>query len=141
MKNILNAIFVILPFFMLHGQIKEPVHLSFNLGKEYYDLRKIKEGNGVIHFYIGNQHFKSMSKIQSFKESKIKNPKKNQVLNISEFLNLANEERQRLIVKGEKNKSIKILFNNNVFDIIYLYVKDENDFIIKYLVSWVEEIE
>lgn len=126
---------------MANGQIKEPVHLSYNFVRECYDLKKVNDENGIIHFYIQNQHFKSISKDSTFKESNIETLKNNEVLNIYEFLKLVNEERERLIGKGEKDKTVKILFNDHVFDKIYLYVKDENNLIIRYLVKWVEEIE
>ena len=62
-------------------------------------------------------------------------------MNISDFLELTQIERSRLIAKGENDKSIKILFNNEVFDQIFLYQKINDNCILRMEVIWIEEIE
>ena len=44
-------------------------------------------------------------------------------------------------VKTEKDKTIKILFNDEVFEKIYLYEIDKHGMIKRYDVVWIEEIQ
>ena len=67
-----NLIFVIIlsSFFSSNCQTNTAVHLSFNLdlGKENYKSEKIKNKEGILHFYINENHFRTLSKNPDVKE-------------------------------------------------------------------------
>ena len=86
--------------------------------------------NNVIQFYISGQHFEYDPKDSQIKELPESDLKNISIINIESLEKMAKQERKRLIKEGEKNKSIKILFNNQVFDKIYLY-EETNDHLIK----------
>ncbi len=140
--NILVLILLITPFYVGHSQIKDPVHLSFNIkGKKNCVFQKMVSENNVIQFYISGQHFEYDPKDSQIKELPESDLKNISIINIESLEKMAKQERKRLIKEGEKNKSIKILFNNQVFDKIYLYEKTNDHLIKRYEVIWIEEIE
>jgi len=141
MKNIITILYFLLSFFIANSQIKEPVHLGFNLIEENNDLKKFEDEKGYAHFYIKGQHFKSSIPNPPFEEINSQTLKRVKLLHIPDFLELAQIERSRLIAKGEKDKSIKILFNNEVFKQIFLYQKINDNCILRFEVMWIEEIE
>ena len=111
------------------------------MGEENNDLKKFQDEKGYAHFYIKGQHFKSSIPNPAFEEINSQTLKRVKILHISDFLELANNERNRLIAKGGKDKSIKILFNNEVFEQIFLYQKINDNCILRMEVVWVEEID
>ena len=92
------------------------------------------------HFYINKEHFEWNPKreLEVVLNSKLDNI---DILNISSFLELAETKRKSLIKEGEKDKTIKILFNDEVFEKIYLYEIDKHGMIKRYDVVWIEEIQ
>lgn len=141
MKNIIKTLFFLLSFFIANSQIKEPVHLGFNLIEENNDLKKFEDEKGYAHFYIKGQHFKSSIPNPPFEEINSQTLKRVKLLHIPDFLELAHKERIRLIAKGEKDKSFKLLFNNEVFEQIFLYQKINDNCILRMEVMWIEERE
>jgi hypothetical protein len=115
------------------------IDCTFNLSLIDADLeyRKI-EKNEEIHIYIKNQHFLvSKSSIDFISQSDLK---KINLKTINELIFLADKERKRLIIDGEKKQIIRILNNNEVFKKLYLY-EIVNGEIIRYKnVMWIEEI-
>lgn len=141
MKNIITTLYFLFSFLIANSQIKEPVHLGFNLVEENNDFKKFEDEKGYAHFYIKAQHFKSSIPNPPFEEINRQTLKRVKFLHISDFLELANKERIRLIAKGEKDKSIKLLFNNEVFEQIFLYQKINDNCILRMEVVWIEEIK
>lgn len=136
----IKLLFLLMPFFFGYSQIKEPVHLSFELTEINKDY-KVRDENGYVHFYMQDQHFKSLNPFPDYEEFNPNFLQQVEIIEISEFLEVANKERKRLIVEGERNQSLKILFNNEVFKKIYLYQKINKDCISRLEVVWIEEIE
>jgi hypothetical protein len=137
-KTFITYCLMFLDAFVGISQIKEPVHLSYNiLENDNYKYQFIDK-NKRMNFYIDRNHF-----VQSLKDSvyvlsdSLFN--ENIFISITEFEKFANKERKRLI-KIDDSKTIKILFNNDVFETIFLYVKDDKNRIKKYCVIWIEEI-
>lgn len=122
-----------------YGQVDAPVHLSYNLCNNFNETKKILDSeDNSIHFYLEKAHFKSIVLDSNFTKSQLKNYK---IINISDFKDLAKQEREKEILNGEKEKTIRILFNDEVFRKIYLYEKIEGNLIKRYIVKWIEEIE
>lgn len=142
MRNILIILLIGITYISSYSQTKDIVHLSFNIKEDEKCpsvKKKIKNSN-EIHFYINNEHFEWNSKrnLEKIPKSKIRNIN---ILSIYSFLELAEDKRKKLINEGQEDKLIKVLFNNQVFDKIYLYEKDSYGKIKKYNVKWIEEIE
>lgn len=138
----MNITFKIFFFLFLiqvgYGQIMHPVHLSYNLNKNSSNPKRVSEIDGSIHFFICNEHFISKTLDSTLTQSEVTNF---DIINITDFRLMARKERERLIRSGEKKGKIKILFNHEVFNMIYLYIKIDHNLIKRYKVKWVEEIE
>src|SRR5690606_5486883 len=134
-------IFLLFLSLIANSQIKDTVHLSFDPTEIKNECKKVTDDNGFVHIYIRDQHFKSIKPFpddEEFNHDLLQNVR---LVGISEFLELAHKERKRLIMVGEKNQAIKILFNNEVFEKIYLYQKINDECISRLEVGWIEEIE
>lgn len=137
--NITFKIFFFLFLFQVgYGQIMHPVHLSFNLNESSSNTKRVTEIDGSIHFFICNEHFISKTSDSTLTKSEVASL---DMINITDFKLMATKERERLIRSGEKKGKIKILFNHEVFHMIYLYIKIDHNLIKRYKVKWVEEIE
>ncbi|WP_194851408.1 hypothetical protein [Nonlabens antarcticus] len=127
--------------FQTNAQISEPVHLSYNIDNtQKTKLKKIVQKNGEVHFYIDRQHFifnPEDAQVLSMNTSGIKQD----IIQISTFENLAHKERIRLVKEGDASNSVKILFNDEVFNTIYLYENICDSLTNRYSVQWIEEIE
>lgn len=134
-------ILLLLFYFSANSQKRDTVHLSFNLLEKSHKLKKYKDKENVTHFYINDDHFETLTNNPKFKEYKLEDIKNVRILNISQLNILANQIRKELIKKGEKEKKIKILFNYEVFDNLYLYEKISDTLIKRYKVNWIEEIK
>ena len=141
MKKFLIILFIGFSYPFLFSQTKDIVHLSFNINKEIgCSVSKKVNDNKKTHFYINKEHFEWNPKreLEVVLNSKLDNI---DILNISSFLELAETKRKSLIKEGEKDKTIKILFNDEVFEKIYLYEIDKHGMIKRYDVVWIEEIQ
>lgn len=137
----LISITILFSCFVAVSQNKETVHLSFDLYKTSCCLKNVKDKNGINHFYINDEHFKTETKDLQGEKINPKIIEKIGVLNISQFLDIANKKRKSLIEKEEKGNKLTIMYNDKVFDKIYLYVRKSPDLIKRYCVEWVEEIK
>lgn len=138
MINILRLILLILTFHVGYGQIEDSVHLSYNLHESDNDLKKIINKDGSFHFFINKEYFKTNTLDSILNKTEIQNI---DIICIDDFKFLALKERERQIKEGEKINSIRILMNDEVFNKIYLYEKNQDNTVNRYLVTWVEEIE
>lgn len=141
LKILITVIMTFCSFFLGYSQIKPVIHLSFNIVNHANCTSKVINKNGVVDFYIGPEHFSFNSKKSKVEQLPVSALKNIDLQTLHSLKEKASNERKRLIAKGSKNKSIKILLNNQVFDKIYLYEKINPDTVKRYQVIWVEEIE
>ncbi len=135
----LSLLFLLAPLVNVKGQVNEPIHLSYNL-TDCCKVRKNIDNSGKKHFFIEDEHFVSDNGEPAATLSS-KQLDEIPVIVILDFLEVADQEMKRLIENGEKAGTIKVLFNDQVFDKIYLYEKTETGKVKKYPVIWIEEIE
>lgn len=140
MKKLILILILCFPC-VSYCQIDESINLSYNLTIDSINVKKIRDKNNIIHFYINSEHFQTLTSPKIAQESNFLKLPKIKILDIYEFTALANEKRLQLIQKDKKEQTIKILFNDEVFDRIYLYEVTSNNSFIKYRVKWVEEIQ
>ena len=134
-KILIYNIFLFLGYILYAQEIpKDTIYLSYNISKDSLKKYKYKDDKGYTNFHIGKEHFIS-------KES----PKKvcgknniNKLININEFIREADNVRENLLKKEKKTREITILSKSNIFDVIYLYERVDDEIFI-YKVEWVEE--
>lgn len=113
------------------------VYLFFNIENENHTARKYIDSNGRVNFYINKEHFVSIKKGELLCATKMND---NDLIDIEEFLDMANQKQRKLIKEEEKKGVIKILSSDTVFDCIFIYEKKDNDEWVKYFVKWIDEI-
>jgi hypothetical protein len=122
------------------NQLKESVYLSFNvISHDEFDKRKIHQANGDIHFYLGENLFvwKKASKKNTVSLQKIETLP---IINIKSLEVKANEIMKNQIQKELPTGTLTILFKNDLFNKIFLLVKENESYYV-YEVVWVEKIE
>ncbi|MEH6703451.1 hypothetical protein [Galbibacter orientalis] len=134
-------VFLMMPVYIfLNAQI-ETIHLSFNLCDNTEELRLQKvEKEGELHFYINNEHFKT-KKLQVMEETSNIGLDDENIIDIFSFTKQAEKKRNELMNKDEKDGVVRVLFNSEVFERIFLYEKSKDGYINRYEVEWIEEIE
>ena len=135
----LSCLFFLAPIISAKGQVQEAIHLSYNF-TDCCTVRKNIDDSGKKHFFIQNEHFVSNDPrpVTILTDKQLDGLS---IVGISDFLEVADKERKRLIESGEKTGTIKVLLNDQVFKQIFLYEKTETGEIQKYPVTWIEEIE
>ena len=63
-----------------------------------------------------------------------------QLIDICQFKVNANDIRQNKIIKAGELGKIQVLLNHEIYDSIYIYIKEKNK-IFRYKVKWIEQIE
>ena len=132
-KYILIIIFAMIYFQKINAQVNNVIHLSYNLDPKSKSQKYLKDE--IVHFYIENEHFTTKKKSKVLSEK----PRNIDLININQFINISEKEREKLIKEGEKKGVIKILKNSEIFKTIYLYEKKDCRFY-RYNVKWIDEI-
>ncbi|WP_407268042.1 hypothetical protein [Tenacibaculum maritimum] len=132
-KHILITIFTMIYFQKTDAQVDSVIHLSYNLDSKSKGQKYLKDK--ITHFYIKNEHFTTKRRSEIFNEK----PKNIDLINIDQFINISEKERERLVKEGEKKGVIKMLKNSEIFKTIYLYEKKDCR-VYKYNVKWIDEI-
>jgi hypothetical protein len=125
---------VLLICVLLINQEKSTVNLSFNLNDEG-GTRKEKNGESYEFFMYG-QHFESCGEKVEMDERTLS---RLNVITVIQFLKEAEAIRSEKTENSATSKTVEIIFNDQIFDDIYLYVR-ENKEIYRYNVKWIEEI-
>lgn len=114
-------------------------NLSFDVIETKHEVyKKVIIKGGFTDFYIGSSVFRgATSSREEIIEEKLVGI---QLINICQFKVNANDIRQNKIFKAGELGKIQVLLNHEIYDSIYIYIKEKNK-IFRYKVKWIEQIE
>lgn len=114
-------------------------NLSFNIIENNNEVyRKIILKGSFTEFYIGSNMFKGAT---SSREEMIGEEILDiQLVDICQFISMANDIRQNKMTQTKDLGEIQVLLNHEIYDTIFIYIKEKNK-IFRYKVKWIEQIE
>lgn len=114
-------------------------NLSFDILEDSSAVyKKIVLKDNLIEFYIESNLFRGdVCSKKEFSENQISGI---QIVSISQFKNQADVRRRNKIAQSKELGRVQILLNHEVFDTVYIYVREKNK-IFRYNVKWIEQIE
>ena len=133
---------VVLESLILFSPTQNQAHianLSFDvIETNHVGYKKIIIKDGFTEFYIGSSLFRgATSSKEEIIEEKLVDIK---LIDICQFKVNANDIRKNKITKAGELGKIQVLLNHEIYDLIYIYIKEKNK-IFRYKVKWIEQIE
>ena len=136
------VLLVVLESLILFSPIQNKANianLSFDVIETNHEVyKKVIIKDGFTDFYIESSLFRgATSSREEIIEEKLVGI---QLIDICQFKVNANDIRQNKIIKAGELGKIQVLLNHEIYDSIYIYIKEKNK-IFRYKVKCIEQIE